>query len=164
MHIVPWKNCPTSSPTVSTIPYFIVIFHLQKHPFLYLGVHTGPWKQCPMLSPTVSTTAELTMHPTALPKWLQQVQKNNKFFARTRTPGTPTDQKNISLPTLIHKIYSKAMPAQKYIFKVWQWHLRVHPPKIYPYYISLTKYILHLWHRHYNFCVTFQGPCVKNIF
>ena len=67
-------------------------------------------------------------------------------------------------PLQTREIYSEAMPAQKYISKVWQWHLRVHPPKIYPYCISLTKYILQVWHRHYNFCVTFQGPCVKNIF
>ena len=33
------------------------------------------------------------------------------------------------------------MPAQKYISKMWQWHFRVQPPKIYPYCISLTKYI-----------------------
>ena len=68
MHTVPWKHCPTSSQTVSTIPhfflwkfpYFIAIFHLHKHTFLYLEVHTGSWKQCSMLSPAVSTTAELT--------------------------------------------------------------------------------------------------------
>ena len=165
MCTIPWNHCPTSSPTVSTLPYFflwnfpyfITIFHLQKHPFPYLEVHNGPGKQwAPLLSSP--------MHPTALPEWLQHVQKNDKFFAGTRTLNTPTDQKNISLPHLFHKIYSKAMPAQKYIFKVWQWHLRVHPPKIYPYHISLTKYILQVWHRHYNFCVTFQGPCVKNIF
>jgi hypothetical protein len=45
-------------------------------------------------------------------------KKNPKFFAETRTPDTPTDQKNISLPHLFHKIYSKAMPAQKYISEV----------------------------------------------
>ena len=94
------------------------------------------------------------MHPIALPKWVQQVQKMTSLFARTRTPDTPTDQKNISLPHVFHKIYFKAMQAQKYISKVWQWHLRVHSPKIYLYCISLTKYILQV----YNFCVTFQGP------
>jgi hypothetical protein len=38
----------------------------------------------------------------------------SQVFAETRTPDTPTDQKNISRP----KIYSKAMPVQKYISKV----------------------------------------------
>ena len=165
MRTVPWKHCPTSSPTVSTI---LVIFYLQKHPFLYLGVHTGPWKQCPMLSPTVSTTTELTNAPYSPAQYMRVIatdaKKMTSFFVGTRTPDTPTDQKNISLPHLFHKIYSKTIPVKKYIFKVWQWHLRVHPPKIYPYCISLTKYILELWHRHYNFCVTFQGPGIKNIF
>ena len=162
----------TSSPTVSTIsyfflwnfPYFIAIFHLQKHPFLYLEVHTGPWKQYPTLSPTVGTTTELTNAPYS-PAWVIVTgEKKKKFIAATRTPDTPTDHKNIFLPPLFHKIYSKAIPAQKYFFKMWQQHLRVHPPKIYPYCISLTKYILQLWHRHYHFCVTFQGPCIKIYF
>ena len=58
------------------------------------------------------------MHPIALPERLQQVQKITSFLAGTRTPDTPTDQKNISLPPLFHKIYPKAMPAQKYISKM----------------------------------------------
>jgi len=45
-------------------------------------------------------------------------KKNPKFFSENRTPDTPTGQKNISLPHLFYKIYSKAMPAQKYISKV----------------------------------------------
>ena len=169
---MPWNHCPTSSPTVNTLlnfflwnfPHFISIFYLLKHPFPYLEVHSGPWKQCPMMSPAVSTTAELTYAPYSPARVIATCAKNDKFFAGTRTPNTPTDQKNIPLPHIFHKIYSKAMPAQKYISKMWQWHLRVHSPKIYPYCISLTKYILQVWHRHYNFCVTFQGPCFKNIF
>ena len=81
-------HCPTLSPTVATIlyfflwnfSYFIAIFHLQKHTFVYLKVDTGPWKQCPMLSPTVSTTAELTNSPYS-PAWVIATgAKNNKFF------------------------------------------------------------------------------------
>ena len=34
-------------------------------------------------------------------------------------PNTTTDQKNISFPHLFHKIHSKAIPAQKYISKLW---------------------------------------------
>ena len=72
-----WKHWPTSSPTVATIPYFflwkfpcfIAIFHLQKHTFLYMKVHTGPWKQCPLLSPTVSTIADVTNAPYS-PAWM----------------------------------------------------------------------------------------------
>jgi hypothetical protein len=52
------------------------------------------------------------------PTYILDSKKNPKFFAETRTPDTPTDQKNISLLHLFHKIYSKAMPAQKYISKV----------------------------------------------
>ena len=70
------KQCPTSSPTVSTIPYFflsifpyfIAIFHLEKRLFPYLEVRTGPWKQCPTSSPTVSTTIELTVTHNSLPQ------------------------------------------------------------------------------------------------
>jgi hypothetical protein len=50
--------------------------------------------------------------------YILDCKKNPKFFAETRTPDTPTDQKNISLPHLFHKIYSKTMPGQKYISKV----------------------------------------------
>ena len=172
MHTVLWNHGPTSSPTASTIPIFsceispiLLPFLICKHTHFYIWKGTlDPKKsaQCchqqwaPLLSPP--------MHPLALLKWLQQVQKNDKFFAGTKTPDTPTDQKNISLPHLFHKIYSMAMPAQKYIFKVWQWHLSVHSQKIYPYHISLTTYILQVWHRDYNSCVKFQGPHVKNIF
>ena len=57
------------------------------------------------------------MHLIALPniwRWSQQVHNNVKFFVGSRNPNTPTDQKIISLPHLLHTIYSKAMPAQKY--------------------------------------------------
>ena len=67
---------------------------------------------------------------------------NDKFFAGTRTPDTPTDQKKIFLPPLFYKMDSTAMPAQKYISKMWQWHLRVHPP----------KYILTAFHSQNIFC------------
>ena len=172
MCTVPWKHCPTSSPTVTTIPYFFLWnFPILLPFFICKSTHFYIWKCTLDLKtvPHVVTNSEhhcwahqCTLQP--CPSDCNRCKKNDKFFAGTRTPDTPTDQKNISLPPLFHKIYSKAMPAQKYISKVWQWHLRVHPPKIYPYCISLTKYILQPWHRHYNFCVTFQGPWVKNIF
>ena len=166
MHTAPWKHCLTSSPTPSPIfPVKIPLFSICKSTHFYIWKCTlDPENSARHCHQQWAPLLSSAMHPIALPKWLQQVQKMTSFFAGTRTPDTPTDQKNISLPHLFHKIYSKAMPAQKYIFKVWQWHLRVHSPKIYPYCISLTKYILQVWHRHYNFCVTFQGPCVKNIF
>ena len=129
------------------LPIFYSYFSFGKAPSSRFGSAHGPWK-----------------HPMALPKWLQQVQRNNKFFAGTRTPDTPSDQKNILLPLLFHKIYFKAIPAEKYISKVWQWHFRVQSPKIYPYCIAVPTYILQVWHRHHNFCVTYHGPCVKNIF
>ena len=146
----------------------LLLFFICKSPYFHIWkctLDSGNSTQCchQQWAPPPSSPICLTALPNIW-KWSQQVHKNDKFFAGTRTPNTPTDQKNISLPHLFPKIYSEAMPAQKYISKVWQWHLRVHPPKIYPYCISLTKYILQLWHRHYNFCVTFQGPCVKNTF
>ena len=45
------------------LPIFYSNFSFAKAPFSRFGSAHGPWK-----------------HPTALPKWLQQVQRNNKFF------------------------------------------------------------------------------------
>ena len=145
-------------------PLFYHYFSFTKAPISIFGSAQCPLKTVP--NGVTSSEHHCWAHLCTLQPCLSDCNmcKNDKFFAGTRTPNTPTDQKNISLPHLFHKIYSKAMPAQKYISKVWQWHLRVHSPKIYPYCISLTIYILQVWHRHYNFCVTFQGPCVKNIF
>ena len=148
-------------------PLFYWYFSFAKVPISIFGSAHWTLKAVPNVVTNSEHNHWALMHPTALPniwEWLEHVQKKWQVFAGTRTPDTPTDQENISLPHLFHKIYSKVIPAQKYISRVWQWHLRVHPPKIYPYSISLKKYILQLWHRHYNFCVTFQGPCIKNIF
>ena len=73
-HHQQWAPSPISSCEISPI------FHLQKHPFPYLEVHSGPWKECPMVSPAVSTTAELTNAPHS-PAWvIATCAKNDKFL------------------------------------------------------------------------------------
>jgi len=80
---------PTSSSTVSTIPYFfpliflyfIAIFHFEKRTFPYLEVRTGPWKHHPTSSPTIPIFFWLFPHfiviftfSTALPSIYGNVQ------------------------------------------------------------------------------------------
>lgn len=61
-------------------PHFIAIFHLQKHSFLYLEVHTGPENSAPCCHQQWAPLLSSPMHPTALPEWLQQVQKKWQVF------------------------------------------------------------------------------------
>ena len=62
-----------------------------------------------------SWKASYIVHLQPCPSDCNRWKKKRQGFAGPSTPDTPTDLKNISWPSLFHKIYSKAMPAQKYI-------------------------------------------------
>ena len=96
-----------------------------------------------MLSPTVSTTTELTNAPYSPAQVIARGTKKMTRFSLELGPLTPLQTRKIYS---YHLSFTKYIPRlcqqQKYILKVWQWHLRVHPP----------KYILTALHSQNIFC------------